>query len=146
MTSQDQKWRHDPPSTICLISWKGSRFTVIWVWFGNNCNCTSNRWSDFTSDSEVNLLGWKHGVVTDIQESKKSSTGAVHIRIAAMNSYNANNVQWHSFLDVTSSLLLHFHSVLTADLVPRHRKSILVVNKAACTDFQLLLMERSHWM
>ena len=75
----------------------------------------------------------KHGIVNDIQESKKVAQGRPgYCRIASMN---VNSASMTSRLllpcDIISSLSPRFHSVLIAFLLLRSRETVLVINNAS---------------
>ena len=76
---------------------------------------------------------WKHGVVNDIQESKKVAQGRPgYCRIAAMNSASMTpRLDLVLPCDIISSLPPRFHSVLIAFLLLRNRETVLVVNNAS---------------
>jgi len=70
-------------------------------------------------------LGWKHGVVNDVQESTKVAQGP---RATARPHSN------HELVlpcDIIPSLSPRFHSVLIAFLLLRNRETVLVVNNVS---------------
>ena len=76
---------------------------------------------------------WKHGVVNDIQESKKVAQGrpGYDAYAAAMNSASKTPRLVLPCDIISSSLSPSFHSVLIPFLLLRNRETVLVVNNAS---------------